>query len=457
MKLEVFDHSTNYTCQVIKLPNKVPVQGLDNLVKVSVQGNECLIGKDSNPDELYLFFPAESQICHDFISKNNLYRDPELNRIKTEKGFFENNRRVKAIKFKGVISSGFVIPLTALKPFLEVNGFKVGDEFNAINGNELCRKFVKKIPKERGEPKSRDKYNTISDVVDGKMAPQHPDTEQFMKNIHKFALDTQVAITYKLHGTSARYYNTIVKRALTWKDKVAKWFGVKVQENEYNYICASRRVIKSVSFEELPEKNHWYTEDLWTKVGKEYFDGKLLPGESVYCEIIGKDYTGAAIQHGYTYGFDKPMVYIYRIANINSKGVEVDLSYAQMKIRAQELGLPTCPEFFVGTIQGFISKVLGNGSVFHTFDTRVPDTVVGTLGGKNYTLPEILDEIFYQRLLEKPSIMDNSVVEEGFCVRIDSYPKAETFKVKSRKFLLHESSLKDKDVVDVEEQEAIAE
>ena len=57
MKLEILKGSENYTCQVIKLPKKIEIQGLDNLVSVNYQGNSCLISKESDEDKLYLFFP----------------------------------------------------------------------------------------------------------------------------------------------------------------------------------------------------------------------------------------------------------------------------------------------------------------------------------------------------------------------------------------------------------------
>ena len=120
-ELRIYEDSKNYTCQVIKLPPLQKVEGLDNLMKVTVQGNDCLIGKDSNPDELYLFFPAECQIDHEFLKANNLYRHSELNADKTQKGFFEDNRRCKAIKFKGIISTGFVIPIDSLD-YLHIQG-----------------------------------------------------------------------------------------------------------------------------------------------------------------------------------------------------------------------------------------------------------------------------------------------------------------------------------------------
>lgn len=435
--LKIYDDSTNYTCQVIKLPAKKPVPNLDRLVEVTHQGNSVLVGKDSPEDDLYLFFPAECQISHEFLHKNNLYRHENLNADPTQKGFFEDNRRVKAIKFKGIISSGFIIPVTALLSNLKGSDYtflKVGDEFNEIEGFEVCKKYMRKRNGQTGFQNPRAKI--LDNIIDSKLAPEHPDTGHLLRNLHKFDLKTPIAITYKLHGTSARTYNTLVKRKLTWKDRFAKWFGAKVETEEYDYVAASRRTLKSVGFEELPGKNHFFTSgDLWSEVAKKELEGKLNKGESIYYEIIGKTYSGEAIQGGYTYGFDAPMIYVYRIANINPQGVEIDLSYQQMKERASQLGLKTCPEFFVGTLGEFIDK----------YDS-----------GQTYVdLEEPLTRIFYNKLLEKPSILDPSVIEEGFCVRIDKYPKAETFKIKSKIFLKQESDWKDKeDSVDMEEEEA---
>lgn len=440
--LKIYNNSKNYTCQVIKLPPKIPVKGLDNLVEVNVQGNSCLIGKDSPEDELYLFFPVESQLSDEFCKANNLYRHENLNTDPTKKGFFEDTRRVKAIKFRGIISSGFVIPLQeALKYKLtniraaDIDSLKTGDEFNEISGTEICRKYIRKenTPGQTGFKNPRAKV--IDNIVDSKLAPEHPDTAHFLKNIHKFNEGTMIAITYKLHGTSARTYNTLVKRKLSLKDRIAKFFGVKVQEEEYDYVVGSRRTLKSVGFEEIPNKNHFFVSgDLWSEVAKKHVESKLNKGESIYYEIIGKTYNGEQIQSGYTYGFEEPKIYVYRIANINPQGIEIDLSYDQMKERAIELGLEVVPELFKGTLGEFIEKY-GDSTTY-------------------MELEDPLKKIFYDKLLEKPSILDNSVVEEGFCVRIDSYPKAETFKIKSKKFLLHEGHQVDTGGKDLEEEQS---
>src|SRR6478735_6286649 len=120
MSIKIYEHSKNYTATVVKLPVKQIVEGLDNLVKVEVFGNSCLISKDSNPEGKYLFFPAGCKLSPEILKVNNLYRSNQFNLDQTKKGFFEDNGRVKAIKLKGIISSGFILEVTDVDIFSEL-------------------------------------------------------------------------------------------------------------------------------------------------------------------------------------------------------------------------------------------------------------------------------------------------------------------------------------------------
>lgn len=427
--------SENYTAQVIKLPVKIPVAGLDNLVVVNHQGNQCLVSKDSNEEELHIFFPSECVLSPSFLSISNLYRDSSLNADQTKKGFFDNNGRVKSIKFKGVISTGFIISLSSFMEFLNKSGlqvkdFPVGAEFNTVMDILVCSKYVK--PEKSN---SNGGTNQVKkEMVDSRFAPEHFSTSHLLKNTHKLDLEKDIAITYKLHGCSARYFRTKITAKLTLLERICKYLGIKIQDT-YDYVSGSRRTIKSVGFNTLPNKNHYYkstNKDLWTTVGEELFMGKLNKGEGVYCEIIGKTFDGSFIQGGYSYGLEAPKVYIYRITNINPEGIEIDLSYQQMKQRALQLGVEVCPEFFYGKLGEFINNYKD-------------------MLGENDSIETALNKIFYDKELEKPSILDNSVVEEGFCVRIDNYPSCDIFKIKSRAFLLHEGHQLDTQSVNLEE------
>lgn len=432
--LKIYEDSKNYTCQVIKLPPKQKVKGLDNLVQVTYQGNDCLISKDSNEDELYLFFPVETQLSHDFCAANNLYRHSELNNNPELKGFFEDTKRVKCVKFKGITSTGFIIPINSLNYTLRLNEhllFKTGDEFNELFGVEICKKYINRQNISNKSNQSSKKL--IDSIVDSKQVPEHFDTEQLMKNIHKLNLTDYISVTHKLHGTSARYYNCLTKRKLNVFERILRYLGCNISTEEYNYITGSRKVLKSLNFESFANKKHYYSDDLWSKVGKKYFENKLNQGESVYCEIIGCDYSGKAIQGGYTYGFKEPTIYIYRISNINSQGIEVDLSWLQLKIRCNQLDIPYVPELYYGKMKDFLEFYLGNIEI------------------SIYSFEEMISRIFINDLLEQPSILDKSVVEEGFCIRIENYPKPYIYKIKSKKFLLHESKVLDVETNNIED------
>lgn len=105
MKLSIIEGDESYVATIVKLPELKAVNGLDNLMLATVFGYNCLVGKDSNQDVPYVFFPAECELNKWFLYYNNLYRNSSLNFDDTKKGFFEDNGRVRAVKFKGVVSS----------------------------------------------------------------------------------------------------------------------------------------------------------------------------------------------------------------------------------------------------------------------------------------------------------------------------------------------------------------
>jgi hypothetical protein len=433
MITKIYPGSINYTCTVVKLPHKQVIQGLDNLVNVCIFGNNCLISKDSDENKLWLFFPSGTILSEKFLAANNLYRHSELNADKTKKGFFEDNGRVKSVKFKGVVSTGFCIPVSALGEMgLVYTDLNVGDEFNEIDNEFICKKFINRHLESSKSPKIKT-GRVLDEVVNSRLVPEHDDSSHLMRNTRKMDRNPIVAVTHKMHGTSLRVFKAPVKRPLRWYERLYAYFGGKIQDEVYDYVVGSRRVIKSIGFKTLSGKEHFYSEDLWSKAAKEYFDGKLFDGEAVFCEIVGKDYTKKAIQPGYTYGFETPKIFIYRIANINHQGVEVDLPYAQMKIRADQLGIPVCQELFYGRFNDFLEQFKAEGN----------------------TLDEKIEDVFYKKLLDKPDPVDPTVVNEGYVVRIDDiYPKPEMLKAKSPLFIKGESDLADKGNLDIEDQQS---
>ncbi len=424
MKFKVYEDSKNYTGTVVSLKTVQPLQGLDRLVGTTIFGNLCIIPKEYQIGDLFIYFPAESKLSQEYISKNNMYREPVLNVDPSEKGYFEENGRVKAIKFKGNKCTGLLMPLATLSLLgINVTNINEGDEFNEINGKEICRKYV--IYKRESNSTGTKAVKVLDSLIDSRLFPEHMDTDHLLKYIQNIRLTDKISISIKLHGTSGRVAYTKVKRKLTWKDKIAKYFGVKVVEEEYGYVVGSRRVVKSIDFSDLPNKNHFYEEDLWTKVSKVYFEGRLNKGEMVYFEVIGVDFTGAEIQKGYSYKFAAPTVFVYRISNINDQGIEIDLTADQLTERCNELGVYQVP-VITGT-QSYVSYLESYGL---NTDEKI--------------------EAHFKSYLDIPSTFDHTVIEEGICIRVERYPRPKIYKLKSPLFLIHESNMADKEVVDVE-------
>lgn len=83
-----------------------------------VDGFNVITGIDSKPG-FYIYFPVECCIDKEFLGKNNLFRDASMNVDHSKTGMFEDKGRVKAIKLKGEISEGFIIPIESFNCFID--------------------------------------------------------------------------------------------------------------------------------------------------------------------------------------------------------------------------------------------------------------------------------------------------------------------------------------------------
>ena len=93
--------------------------------------------------------------------------------------------------------------------------------------------------------------------VDNTFLPEHFDTGQWLREEGHVRPDEELIITQKLHGTSVRLANTVVKRQLKWYEKVAQKLGVKVADHEYDLVAGSKKVIKDPN---NPNQQHYYAQ-----------------------------------------------------------------------------------------------------------------------------------------------------------------------------------------------------
>lgn len=412
--------NANYCATVVQLKNIIPLEGCDNVVGTTIFGFQAIVQKTAQVGDIGIVFPAETQLSEVFASSNNLYRHSEKNKDPEKKGYIEDNRRIRAVKFRGHASNCLFLSLDSLSDFCsqkEIAELKVGDEFDMLNDLEVCRKYVIPVKAGRGFSPAPKKDTR----VDSKHMPEHIDSDNYHKWGDTIPNDKHIIVTQKLHGTSVRVGHTFVKRKLTVLDKVARFFGATVQEFEHDYVYGSRKVIKDAN---NPNQAHYYGSDIWTKAGDE-LAGLLPQNFIVYGELVGWTDNGAPIQKGYTYSVaeGKAILYVYRIAIVNHDGFMTDLSWDQVKEFCNHNGLNHVPELWRGPKSEF--------DVNDWMDKRYCDY-------------SALDAI---------ALSDPDTVDEGVCVRVDGL-RPRILKATCAKFFEHETKMLDTGEIDVESEQS---
>jgi hypothetical protein len=90
----------NYSGTIVSIKNLVDLENCDNVVGMPMLGFQAIVGKSAKKGDLGVLFGAETQLSDDYCKNNNLYRHSELNLDPNEKGYIEDNRRIKAVKFR---------------------------------------------------------------------------------------------------------------------------------------------------------------------------------------------------------------------------------------------------------------------------------------------------------------------------------------------------------------------
>ena len=421
MKLEIREDSMNYACSVVEIKEVFPIEGADKIARVVVNGNSVVVSKDVQAGDKMLYFVSGTQLNAEFCSRNNLLDRAEENYDTSQKGFISyKQRRVKAIKLRGIVSDGMLMPMKSLLPFLEwtsIDSLKIGNEFTDINGNALCQKYIVPVkPSTQGSGQTP-KANKLKDLIVDNQFRFHHETEHFVKHLDKFKEDTEIIITRKMHGSSLILSNVLVNKALSWKEKLAQFFGVKVAESEYGLIWSSGKPKGRLPKGLESETNLWessnpsyYTSDIWARAYKE-IGHTVEKGSSIYAEIVGKGIQGDGYTYNQEYG-----IYVYRITQTSIDGNVVELSWEQVKKYCEKYGLNHVEEYFVGKVREF----------------AIPHD----------NLLQILQDAYLNKSFP------DCRIDEGVCIRVRS--SDEIFKLKSPNFIKMESDNQENEVAEQE-------
>ena len=418
--LKVKENSKNYACSVVEIKDLFPIEGADAIVRTVVNGNNVVVPKSTQVGSKMLYFVSGTKLSEDYCRRNNLYDRAEENENTEKKGFISfKQKRVKAIKLRGIISDGMLMPLDSLYTFTKGAALlQVGNEFTNIDGISICEKYIVPVKESNQGGQKTPKANRLKDLLLDTQFRFHHETEHFVKHQNKFKQETEVVITRKLHGSSLILANVLLNKKLSLKDKIAKFFGVDVPTEEYGIIWSSGKPKGKLPKGIESETNKWetpnpsyYTSDIWARAYKEIGD-KVEKGISIYAEIVGKGIQGDMFTYNQEYG-----IHVYRITQTSVDGSVVELSWEQVKKYCEKYGLNYVQEYFVGKVKELV-----------VLDENLLGYLQQTCLNKSYS---------------------DCKIDEGICIRVRETD--EIFKLKSPNFIKMES---DNQENGVEEQES---
>ena len=446
----------NYLAKVVKIDNfgKHPNPEVTRLKCAYVDGFNIIVGIDEQPG-LFVYFPTNSQINPELLRYANLYRHAELNDNPEKSGLFNDNGRVTAIKLKGLVSEGFLLPWDTFNSFLlasvnvGIDNPEVNFEFDIVyhNGKEfwISKKYtvVRNTAGTQGSKsrqKSQKRLKEFDRVIENQFR-YHYDTVLLKKSPWVIKPDSLVSITEKIHGASGISAYVLCKQGLTWRQKIAKWLTGE-EFNKYDYLYASRTVIKNRIYNPGVREG-FYGVDVWAEADK-IVRSCLAKGQTAYYEIVGYLPNGGFIQKKYDYGCVPPnegetytpekhfKVRIYRVTYTNVDGKVFEYTPRQVQQWCAQVGLTPVEECYFGQAKNLY-----------------PDLDIANHWNENFLERLANDPKFY---MEKDSPhCKNKVPHEGLVIKLED-GLSHAFKLKCFRFLNKEQELLDKGETNIEDE-----
>lgn len=446
--------NTNYLAKIVKIENFKPHTDpeVTRLKCCIVDGFNIICGMDSQPG-LYVYFPTACCLNPDFLRYANLYRKKELNNDPEQSGMFEENGRVKAIRLRGELSEGFILPAVILENYvMSVTNVTLncedGTEFDCVEHDGktfwINKKYIPKHSQTHGQGgnhSARGKQPKGLDKIIENQFRFHYDTTLIKKCPNVIKPTDIISITEKVHGTSGISAYVLCKRPLNWKQKIAKWLTGE-EFDHYDYLYASRTVVKNKYYNKHVNPG-FYGVDVW-----EYADKVVRPwlqkGMTAYYEIVGFLPNGGYIQKGYDYGCVPPKegevyqygihfkVLIYRVTITNVDGNVHEFSAREVQQWCKSNGLVEVNQYYYG----YAGKLY-------------PHLNPQDHWNENFLQLLANDPDFYMEC-DSPTC-DNKVPHEGIVIKVENM-KSEAFKLKCFKFLDKEGKALDKGESNIEDE-----
>ena len=445
--------NVNYLAKVVRIENFKPHTDpeVTRLKCCVIDGFNIICGIDSEPG-LYIYFPTACCINPDFLRYANLYRHKELNNDPEQSGMFDDNGRVKAIRLRGELSEGFILPAIMLENYIvsvtNVNyEAEEGIEFDSVEHEGktfwINKKYIPKNTRTPGMPgsgKSRGKQPKGLDKLIENQFRFHYDTTLIKKCPNVIKPNDLISITEKVHGTSTIHARVLCKRELNWKQKIAKWLTGH-EFDEYDYLYSSRSVIKNQYYNKNVTTG-FYGVDVWAEADK-IIKPFLQKGMTIYAEIVGFLPNGGYIQKGYDYGCTMPLgnsykhgehfkVLVYRITMTNVDGVVHEFSAREVQQYCKNIGLDCVTEYYYGFAKDLYPELDPSEHWSENFISKLAN-----------------DKRFYMEMNSPTCI--SKVPHEGVVIKSENM-RSEAFKLKCFAFLDKEGKALDKGESNIEDE-----
>lgn len=457
---------------ITTLNNVRPHPNADRLVLATCFNNTVCVTKDQYFEgEVGIYFETDLQLSMEYCQKNGLLAVYE-NGVNVSGGYMDPAKRnVRAIKLRGEQSDGLFMPLASLGyTGANLDELNLGDQITVLNGHEICCKYIPRDNAPRTAAGGAGKR--VKRRAKRSIAPtffEHKDTEQLQYYLDQFKPGDYVEITRKLHGTSGRtaYVKTFQGMKRTFWDWLFRREGEAIYD--WGTVSGTRRTVMD-TFE-----GGFYGSNEFRKQYHDFFDGKLLKGETVYYEIVGFTHDGKSImgqcsnkklndkefvkQYGETTTFSygcspsplyevithpddsveqrvlKPQsrIFVYRMTMTNEDGEVVEYTPDQVRHRCMYMGVDFVPVEWSGLI---------------------PENP-GSHDDPTITAGEwILKKA--EQFYDGPEPLDPTHIREGVVVRIINRPTFTAYKHKNFQFKVLENIIKDvADAPDMEEAEEL--
>ena len=456
--------NVNYLAKIVKIEHFKPHTDpeVTRLKCCVVDGFNIICGIDSEPG-LYVYFPTACCLNPDFLRYANLYRHKELNNDPEQSGMFDDNGRVKAIRLRGELSEGFILPAVMLENYiLSVTNVELtcteGTEFDCVEHDGKTFWINKKyLPKHS---------HTFGTSGSGKQGKQPKGLDKIIENQFRFHYDTTlikkcprvikyndlISITEKVHGTSGISAYVLCNTPRCVKNKIWAWMAKHIfrlnligdvnMYPEYDYIYASRTVVKN-KYYNAKVSDGFYGVDVW-KYADDIVRPWLQKGMTAYYEIVGFLPNGGYIQKGYDYGCIPPKegdvyqhgvhfkVMVYRVTLTNVDGNVHEFSAREVQQWCNNVGLTPVNQYYYGYAEELY-----------------PDLDPGEHWNENF-LQLLANETAFHMEEDSPTC-NNKVPHEGLVIKVENM-KSEAFKLKCFRFLDKEGKSLDKGESNIEDE-----